>query len=258
MNAIAQWVADAQPEAFVVDVSVEVASFVRLLGVPVVVIALPGTRNDPPHQFVYRMADRIIAAWPRDLYVPEWLSRYRDKTAYVGGISRFDGRCPERVRDENDPATKVLVLAGAEGMGIEPARLDAAMAELDDVTWMTLGAVGGDWADDPWPQICAADIVVTHAGQNSIADVAAARRAAVVIPQSRPFGEQAATGAVLQRSGLAVVTPRWPTAGRWRELLAEARSLPPQWQRWQVGGAARRAADAIEATARRYRGWAEE
>ena len=35
MDTIARWVADAQPEAVVVDVSVEVAVFVRLLGIPI-------------------------------------------------------------------------------------------------------------------------------------------------------------------------------------------------------------------------------
>lgn len=258
MNAIAQWIADVRPEAFVVDVSVEVATFVRLLGVPLVVMAQPGARNDPPHQLVHQMADRIVAAWPRELYAPAWLSHYRDKTAFVGGISRFEGRYPDGGGSQKGSGTKVLVLAGAEGMGIDPARLDASTAMLDDVSWTTLGAVGGDWVDDPWPQICAADIVVTHAGQNSIADVAAARRAAIVIPQSRPFGEQAAMGAVLDRSQLAIVTSRWPEPGEWPDLLSHAKSRPPQWQRWQVGGAARRAADAIEATARRYSGRAEE
>ncbi|MDF2826049.1 MAG: UDP-N-acetylglucosamine:LPS N-acetylglucosamine transferase, partial [Mycobacterium sp.] len=42
MQTIAQWVADARPAAVVVDVSVEVATFVRLLGVPVIVVAQPG------------------------------------------------------------------------------------------------------------------------------------------------------------------------------------------------------------------------
>ena len=252
MEAIAQWISEHRPEAFVVDISVEVATFVRLLGVPLVVVALPGMRDDPPHQLVYRMADRIIAAWPRELYSPPWLDAYRDKTAYVGGVSRFDGRQPERADEENDCATSVLVLAGAEGMSVEPARFDACATALDNVSWRTLGAVGGDWTDDPWPQICAADVVVTHGGQNSIADVAAAARAAVVIPQPRPFDEQCTMGAVLKRSRLAVVAARWPEVSEWPDLLAEARSLRPQWQRWHVRGAAGRAADAIEATARRY------
>jgi len=254
MDAIARWVREHRPEAFVVDISVEVATFVRLLGVPLVVVALPGMRDDPPHQSVYRMADRIIAAWPKELYSPQWLEPYQDKTAFVGGISRFDGRHPEREPEQTDSATSVLVLAGAEGIGVEPARFAASTSALDGVSWRTLGAVGGDWTADPWPQICAADVVVTHGGQNSIADVAAAARPAVVIPQPRPFEEQRTMGAVLQRSRLAVVAPRWPEVAEWPGLLSDARSLRPHWQRWHVRGAAGRAAAAIEATARRYCG----
>ena len=48
----------------VVDVSVEVAILVRLLGVPVVVMAMPGDRIDAPHDLVYQAADHILAAWP--------------------------------------------------------------------------------------------------------------------------------------------------------------------------------------------------
>src|ERR1700709_1125518 len=77
-----------QPEAVVVDVSVEVATFVRLLGVPVIVMALPGKRVDAPHLLVHRIADHIVAAWPRAVCVPSWLRQYEDKTTYAGGISR--------------------------------------------------------------------------------------------------------------------------------------------------------------------------
>ena len=49
MALIAQWVADVHPSAAVIDVSVEVAALLRLLGVPVVVVAMPGERIDAPH-----------------------------------------------------------------------------------------------------------------------------------------------------------------------------------------------------------------
>ena len=49
MGAIAGWVTRHRPSAFYVDVSVEVAAAVRLMGVPVVVAAMPGERVDRPH-----------------------------------------------------------------------------------------------------------------------------------------------------------------------------------------------------------------
>ncbi|TGH31983.1 hypothetical protein E5S57_25615, partial [Escherichia coli] len=84
-------------------------------------------------------------------------------------------------------------------------------------------------------QICGADVVVTHAGQGCIADVAAAQRPAIVIPQPRPFGEQIATGLMLRQHRLAIVAQDWPDQRAWPALLAHANAFEPQrWQRWAV------------------------
>lgn len=263
MDAIARWVADAQPEAIVTDVSVEVSVFVRLLGVPVIVMALPGKRIDAPHLLVHRLADHIVATWPKELCVPPWLRSYQDKTSYVGGISRFDGRenpatAAPAHREPSSPTT-VLLLGGANGLGAGLDTLQDRAAPQSGVTWTTLGTSQTDWTDDPWPQICSADVIVTHAGQSAIADVAAAQRPAVIIPQPRPFDEQHATARVLRQYRLAVVTRHWPDQRAWPALLTHAQAGDPQkWRRWNVRGAAARAADAIEATARRYAGRAPE
>jgi hypothetical protein len=250
MQAIAQWVRDAQPEAFVVDISVEVASFVRLLGVPLIVIALPGARTDGPHQMVHQLADHIIAAWPQDLAEPEWLRPHAAKTSYVGGISRFEGR-PRIDHGDFHSATNILVLAGAEGIGVDTAAVEDLQGSLPDTRWTFVGASSTEWTADPWPRICAADVIVTHAGQGCIADVAAAHRPTVVIPQPRPFDEQHATAAVLNRACLAAVVERWPPVEQWPALLERALSWDPtQWRRWRIDGAPDRAAHAIEATAR--------
>ncbi|MDO3400302.1 glycosyltransferase [Mycolicibacterium neoaurum] len=245
MNAIADWVRDARPEAVVVDVSVEVATFARLLGIPVVVIALPGNRTDAPHTLVHTLADRIIAAWPRELRIPEWLRPHDDKTVYVGGISRFDGRrVPARVSTGN-----IVVLSGAGGS-------DSAQTTGDgSAEWTWLGGQHGDWVSDPWPHLAGADVIITHAGQNSIADTAAAGRPAIVIPQRRPFDEQHTTATVLDRHGLAAIAFEWPAPEGWGELIRRAYGIGgEQWQRWRVHGAAGRAAAAIEETARACRG----
>jgi hypothetical protein len=250
MAAIARWVHDHRPDAFVVDVSVEVASFVRLLGVPLVTVTLPGERTDAPHLLVHRLADRIVAAWPHELATPEWLRPHADKTAYVGGISRFDGRTISAPA-QRPTHTEVLVLGGAEGLGVAPAELRRAAAAVPDSTWTVLG--GAEWVDDPWPLICAADVVVTHAGQNCIADVAAARRPAIVMPQQRPYAEQHATARVLQRHALAEVVAHWPEPRSWPTLIDRARSLDAQrWRRWCVEGAAARAAQSIDAVAEQH------
>jgi hypothetical protein len=254
MGAIARWVAETRPQAVVTDVSVEIAAFVRLLGTPVVVMALPGNRVDAPHLLAHRLADHIVAAWPRDLSEPAWLRPYAEKTSYVGGISRFDGRdCSVGAETFGQPAAsarrRILVLGGAsEAFG-------GSVAECAQVCpgtlWTVLGT-NGSWTADPWPQICAADVVVTHAGQSCVADVAVAKRPAVVIPRPRPYDEQRATAAVLRQYRLATVAQEWPDVRAWPALLAHAQAgEPDRWSRWQVHGAAARAARAIETTAQR-------
>ena len=49
MTTIARWIQVHEPDVVVVDVSCEVTVLVRLLGVPVIVVAQPGLRHDAPH-----------------------------------------------------------------------------------------------------------------------------------------------------------------------------------------------------------------
>ncbi|PPK64975.1 glycosyl transferase family 28 [Actinokineospora auranticolor] len=146
---------------------------------------------------------------------------------------------------------------GSGGLDVDPRQLRACAAATPEWTWTAMGPEPVDerpnlrwagWAEDPWDALCAAEVVVTHGGQNAVAEVAAARRAAVVVPQARPFGEQRTTAAVLSRARLAVVAPRWPEPARWPELLRRARERGGDgWQRWSPGDGAARAAAELDA-----------
>jgi len=235
----------------VVDVSVEVALFVRTLGVPVVVIGQPGDRTDAPHDLAYGVASLIVCPWPDGAYDPRPAERARGRVVHVGGVSRF-GELVSRPDDDasrRSPAggpRRILLL----GQMATPASPEAALAELraahPDVQWQSAGFVPGSRVDALWPELRAADVVVTAAGQNSIADVAASGRPAVVIPQERPFDEQAASARALETLGLAATAPSWPTTTRLLALIDEAPQLAPDWTRWHTRGAAARAARAIE------------
>lgn len=248
MMQIARFVAERSPAAVVVDVSVEVTAFVRLLGVPVVVVAMPGDRTDLPHQLAYRMADAIIAPWPAELYQPDWLANHLEKTTFTGGISRFDGRRPHRGTSHR---SDVLFLTGTGGEGADnSAEMTRFSHDHPDLTVTGLGPAFGTWAEDPWPFLCNAGVVVINAGQGSVADVAAARRPAVVYAQDRPFREQHTTAATLARAELAHVVSGRPRRDEWSDLIRQVPATCPGWARWQTEGAAGRAAAAIEATLR--------
>lgn len=255
MAQVAQWVASTRPAAVVVDVSVEIATFIRLMGVPVIVLAMPGDRGDTAHQLAYQIADHIIAAWPQEVYDPTWLHPYASKTTYVGGISRFDGRESASRPDHTSTAPQVVVLSGAGGSAVSDADVKAAAAQHDSFAWKGLGLPGDTWITDPWPDICTGDVIVSHAGQNAIADISVAAKPAIVIAQKRPFGEQVATADALSTHNLAVTLQQWPPLGAWPELISQARALDNErWSAWQSAGAAARAAKVIEAVADRSPG----
>jgi predicted glycosyltransferase len=113
-----------------------------------------------------------------------------------------------------------------------------------------LDAELGSWVEDPYPVLLAADVVVTHAGQNALAEVAAVRVPAVVVPQERPHREQHVTADVLAHGPWpALVLDAWP-GHDWSERLEQAAALPGQdWESWCDGEAADRIAHIVRATA---------
>ncbi|GAA5108722.1 glycosyltransferase [Nocardia iowensis] len=247
MAAIAQWIAAERPRALVVDVSVEVAVLARLHGIPVVTMVLPGVRTDTPHELVHRTADALIAAWPRAVYDPMWLRAYASKTHYIGGISRFAARRPVSRNGAGGRPT-VLVVSGAGGGGFTAPMIRDCAQRHPQYRWRTAGL--DDWVDDLWPDLCAADVVVSHAGQGAVADIAAAAKPAVLIPADRPFDEQHATTTALAEAGLAVAVDGWPGVDDWPALIETARTLDPErWRLWGTNGAAARAASVIDRVA---------
>ncbi|MDA0179847.1 hypothetical protein OJ997_06040 [Solirubrobacter phytolaccae] len=244
MAQLAAWIATYTPRLLVVDVSVEVAVLARTMGVPTIVMGMPGVREDRAHQLGFQLADAIIAPWPEWAGVLRGAEPWAAKVHAVGAISRFDAR--SRVAAGQGPP-RVVVLSGRGGTELTLDQLTAAEAATPGWTWTALGPPSHRWVEDPWPLLCAADVIVTHAGQNAIADVAASGRPAVVIPQPRPYDEQHATARVLDEARLAVVRTRWPEPHEWDAVLAAALKLGGEgWSRWRTGTGAERAAAVLQ------------
>jgi hypothetical protein len=246
LAAIAGWIGRARPAAVVVDVSVEVTLLVRLLGVPPVVVTQPGDRSDEPHRLAFTAAERVLAPWAPGVHGSPALDDAADRVRHVGGISRFAGRARVAPAGSTTRPT-VLVLPGGDagGAGRLVDAVSRAAAATPHASWTLLGGEAGAWVADPWSSLSAADVVVTAAGQNSVADLAAAGARAVVVPQDRPFDEQRTTARVLAERGLAVVVDEWPADHAWPDLLDRALASTPDWSAWQVDGAAARAADVV-------------
>jgi hypothetical protein len=249
---IAAWIRDTRPSLVVVDVSVEVTVLSRLCGAPVVVMAMPGRRDDAAHSLAYDMADAILAPWPAG-FETGWPARWTSKTVFLGGVSRFDGwTVPSREPDESRRA-RGLLLWGAGGGGTGAQVLAALRAGAPDWSWDVAGLEGRHLGpEQTWQAMADADVVVTHAWQGSVAEVAAARRPAVVVADDRPFDEQHWTVRRLAGARLAATATGCPAADDVGPLLAHALSLDPRrWRSWNDGNGARVAARHLEGMIRR-------
>ena len=245
---ISAWLERARPHAVVADVSVEVALLVRLHGVPVVTVVLPGRRADFPHLLGFRASSALVlfAPAPAAAMVPGLPDDVAARVEPVGAVSRFPVTRPAPRR--HGPR-HVVVLNGQGGSPLTDRDAGALQSHAPDWRWTVLGGSGG-WVDDPSSVLRSAQVVVTNAGQGSIADIAAHRRPAVVIPAARPFDEQATTASLLERSDLpALVLPSFPTDG-WSTVLDRAAALDGTgWERWYDGRAPERFAEVVRRTA---------
>lgn len=226
--AVSAWIERERPRAVIVDVSVEMVLLVRLHGVPVVSVVQPGRRDDPAHLLGFDLADALVAFWPPEAHgmllgVPP---QTRERVRCLGALSRF----PVHDRPPRRAGRRALLLLGGGGHSRPPVPAGAW-------AWTTLGV--DSWVDDPSRLLRAADVVVTHAGQNALAEAAATRCPAVVVPQERPHEEQVTTAMALRDGGWPVVVlDEWPTDD---EALDKAALLDgDSWSGWCDGLAVER------------------
>lgn len=279
--AIAAWVERTRPDVLVVDVSAEVATLGRLLSVPTVVVGQRGIRTDPAHALAWAGASAVLLPWTAATDAPR--DRPAGTTAVLcGAVSRFDARAAPAdaaasaraggVRapgaptgDDGAPAVlgalprRVLLLVGGGGHALHAEDALAAADATPGTAWDVAGAlrvparpglVDHGPRADVLPLLERADVVVGTAGANVVAEVAAARRPLVLLPQARPFDEQRRQAAALAPACPVVVADGWPPPAAWPALLREAAASPvAAWAAHHDGLGTRRMAAAVEAVA---------
>ncbi len=248
MAAIAAWIERHAPAALVVDQSVEIGLLARLHGTPVVAMTAPGVRTDSAHLLGFGVASAVVGAWPdgwTDRLLPG-LGVPDERMHTIGAVSRFPV-ATDRVRTRRRP--HAVLLAGTGGDGFTAQVVARAQEQTPDWDWTVLSRTLGSWHADPAAVLADADVAVLHPGQNSLAEVAAMRVPAVVVPADRPFHEQHTTARALRDGWPAVVVDRVPRTG-WRDLLDEAVFLDGQgWAEWCDGFAPTRLADVVKQVA---------
>ena len=231
MACVADWVARTKPALIVVDVSVEVALFARLLSVPTVVVRLSGTRTDQPHLEAFRSATRVLAPFPAALDgtgVPDWV---RAKTFYAGFLGAPSQPASQTGRE-------ILVVFGRGGAGGRFADLAAAAHAVPDRPWHVLGPVVGSgaapdnlhlhgWVADVEAWVARAALLIGGGGDGLVALAAAQAKRFICLPEERAYGEQTEKADALARLGAAIVHPGWPRPSAWPELIRAGLALDP-------------------------------
>lgn len=248
MSAISAWIERAAPDAVVVDQSVEVCLLVRLHGIAVVALTAPGRRTDAPHLLGFGSAVELVGPWPAGLtpqLLPDLDPAHADRFHAVGAVSRFPVLSETAFLPSARPRPHAVLLAGTGGDGFTAAAIAGAQEQTPDWDWTVLSRTLGTWHADPAAVLAEADVVVLHPGQNALAEVAAMRVPAVVVPAARPFDEQHVTAAALSDGWPAMVVDEVPVSG-WRDLLHGALHLDGgAWADWCDGDAPGRIAAVV-------------
>ena len=206
-------------------------------------------RDPAAHPGLRRSASRSSAPWPATAG-QIWQAdptAVAGKVTHLGAISRFPVLAEPA---DADPGQRCWC-STAPAAGRWPRGRTRPEAATPDWDWAHLGGSGRHLDGRPVAGAAHGAVVVSHCGQNAVADIAAARRPAILIPQPRPFGEQAAMAAAVapgrrardRARRLAGSRPQWPA------LLSRAEALDGAgWSLWNDGGGpARAAADAWQA-----------
>ncbi|SKC68007.1 glycosyltransferase [Okibacterium fritillariae] len=253
--ALSAWFERARPRVIVTDVSVEVALLARLHGIPVVVVAQPGQRDDEAHRLAYRIADRVIGFWPAGFDVLQTAEPLGGRLATVGALSRFPaaGRTGDTASETAQAPVpvpvpgEILVFSGTGGTG--PGALAsvvrAARAALPERRFTELVDASAAQVE---ATLARASLVFSHCGQNAVAEIASARVPAVLVAEERPFAEQESLAAALAASDLPVevMTPESAEIADWTALAARLGATDGGgWEAWVDGAAAERAAQVI-------------
>ena len=244
------WIEQARPRTIWVDGSPAMALAAHLTGTPVVSTLPPGVRRDEPHVLRCRAAQTLIGAWPPGLF-PDTVAGMGVPVREVGGISRFERR--SRIADPRRRRPRIVHLnsAGMRGDHRFWRAVRTSAQRMGPAEWVEMGGPDGQWYEDPWPELSSADVVVTCAGQSSVADAACCDVPMVVVPRRHEYGEHDATARALGRlPGVAVMRyGDGPTAVARTVCEQVDAALRPGnvgiRAMWRVDGAASRAAEVI-------------
>jgi UDP-N-acetylglucosamine:LPS N-acetylglucosamine transferase len=229
-KALAEAIEHYKPKAFYCDGVPELAIMVRGMGVPVVLVHLPGNvMNDPTQVFAHELADQIVAHFPAFLEQPDY--RFTSKTYYSGYLSQYAGyKSTPSEQFDNLPVT---ILLGYDNYDVSVLK----NITEDQNTQFTI--IGNKQNYDlnknciqlgPVKDISEAitgDIVISAAGQNTIAELLSLGKRLILLPEPRPYAEQAVHAQVLADQKVALLAQESCSAEQWQNVIQKGKTFIP-------------------------------
>lgn len=227
-KALAEAIERYMPKAFYCDGVPELAIMVRGMGVPVVLVHLPGNiMRDPTQVFAHQLADHIIAHFPALLEQEDY--KYTYKTYYSGYLSQYAGNGWQRSNSLHSDHVTILL-----GYDNYDASVLTNITKVQGTFFTVIGnkrvyelgkncVLLGTVTDIS--EAIAGDVVISAAGQNTIAELLSLGKRLILLPEPRPYDEQAVHAAMLANQNVALLAEENFSAEQWQNLLQKAKAF---------------------------------
>ena len=229
-EALAKALIRFRPQAFYCDGVPELAIMVRGMGVPVIYIHLPGhVMNDPTQVFAHELADHIVAHFPISLEQPDY--QYTAKTFYSGYITQYTNH--ELSARKHSDIYEITILLGYDNYD-EYVLKNITINE--NIRFTIVGNKRNYNLGENCKQLgqvndiskaISGDVVISAAGQNTIAELLSLGKRLILLPEKRPYGEQAVHANVLANQNITLLAEDNLNAEEWQNLLEQARTFSP-------------------------------
>jgi UDP-N-acetylglucosamine:LPS N-acetylglucosamine transferase len=230
-KALADTIECYRPKVFYCDGVPELAIMMRGMGVPVVLVHLHGNiMTDPTQMFAHELADHIVAHFPSSIEQDDY--KFAFKTFYSGYISKYAERNIEQ--DSPTDINNVTILLGYDNFD---ERILKNITQDENTHFTIIGNkqhynLGNNCTllgkVNDISKAIAGEVVITAAGQNSIAELLSLNKCLILLPESRPYDEQVVHANVLVTKNIALLAQDTYSAKQWQDILIKAKAFVPE------------------------------
>ncbi len=227
-KALANAIEHYQPKVFYCDGVPELAIMVRGMGVPVALVHLHGNvMTDPTQVFAHELADHIIAHFPAQLEQENY--PFASNTYYSGYLSQYAGY--ELTKSESSNSHEVTILLGYDNYDESVLK---NITEDQSTQFIIIGNKRNYKLRENCTQlgsvkdiseVIAGETIISAAGQNTIAELLSMGKKLILLPEPRPYDEQAVHAKVLSDKKVALLAQEDFNPRQWQNMIQEAKAL---------------------------------